>query len=145
MNNQNIELAFTAQLEAEKFAEAHEGETLPEPPAGFPHLPSLNGEGLQGALVLGYVIGKYENVTHYYDGKDNKKNPGDDGFLDATLSRFYKGYKMPKGWRIEQTKARFIYALVKGNPILLEEPARKLGYHRALATSPTFIKLCEYC
>ena len=144
MKIDNIELAFNAQLDAEKFALDHEGETLPEPPAGFKPLPSIKGEGLQGASVLGYVIGKPEKIIKYYDAKGSQKNPGDEVFLDATLSRFYKDNKMPKGWKTEETNARFIYALVKGNPILLEESAKRIGYARAIATSPSFIKLCEY-
>ena len=143
MNENNIEMAFEAQQAAEKFAIENEGKTLPLPPAGFPALESIKADGLQGALVLGYIIGEYEKATRY--SKDGAtKNSGDDGFLDAVISRFYPERKMPKGWKAEEYKARFIYALVKGNPIMLEAGAKKLGYERALATSPNYIKLCEY-
>lgn len=35
------------------------------------------------------------------------------------------------------------YAIIDGNPILLESCARGIGYSRAVATSPNVIKLGE--
>lgn len=147
MNNDNdkiIELAFDAQMKANEFATKTEGETLPYPPAGFPPLTSIVGEGLHGATVLGYIIGAPERIVKFYDSFGRIKNPGDAGFFDAQLSRFYSAHKMPHGWRVEHSTARFIYAIISGNPILLEEPAREMGYTEATATSASFIRLSEY-
>lgn len=50
---------------------------------------------------------------------------------------------MPTGWRFEEREGQVVYAVVRGNPILLEEQARSLGYSRALADSPNSLLLGE--
>lgn len=133
--------AEAAQTIAEAQARAIEGDTLPEPPAGLPALRSIEGTGINGASVLGYVI-KSAMVLDCYGPDGKMRVPGDAGFLEAQYGRL--GLQpMPPGWRFVKREAQMLYALVKGNPVLLEDHARRLGYSRALATAPNVLRLSE--
>lgn len=50
---------------------------------------------------------------------------------------------MPAGWMFEERSVHRLIAIVVGNPILLEDQARSIGYIRALATAPNMLDLGE--
>lgn len=139
----NIDLAFEAQLKAEKDSFAIANESMPTPPEGYPPIKSIEGAGsLDSATVLGYIIGDLTE-THDVINPDGKIiHPGDTGYHDAQMGRL-KVIPMPKGYKIINRQARFLYAIVKGNPILLEKDAREAGYTKATATSHNHLRLTE--
>jgi len=128
--------AAAAQVIAEAQARAIEGDTLPEPPAGLPALRSI-----EGAQVLGYVV-RTATVQDCFDPDGKMRVPGDRGYLDAQMGRLKWG-PMPPGWRFVERDAQVLYAVVKGNPVMLEDQAQGLGYSRALAVSPNALELGE--
>ena len=137
----NIALAGAAQAIAGAQAHAIEGDTLPLPPNGLPALRSIHGSGFAGAQVLGYSI-KLTTVRDCIKPDGSHAVPSDPGFYEATLGRL-KAAPMPKGWMFEERQAHKLYALVSGNPILLEDQARRLGYARATASNPQWLDLGE--
>jgi len=128
--------ACAAQKLASLEARLAEGDSLPCPPEGYPPVPSTDG-----AKVLGYLV-QWQEMRDCY-GPDGKLcRPGDAGFLDAQCGRLGLS-PMPAGWRFERRASRVLIAIVDGNPILLEQPARALGYPRALADGPNRLNLGE--
>lgn len=137
----NIASAHAAQAVAGAQARAIEGDTLPLPPNGLPPLRSIPGRGMRGAQVLGYVV-EETTVRDCIKPDGSHAVPSDPGFYEATLGRL-KAAPMPKGWMFEERQAHKLYALVSGNPILLEGQARRLGYARATASNPQWLDLGE--
>ncbi len=133
----SIDMAFEAQQRGEKEARAKASETMPTPPLGYPALKSVSG-----AMVLGYEIGGSTQTHDVINPSGRKINPGDAGYMEAQRGRL-KASPMPQGYKIVYRTTTFLYALVSGNPILLEEDARAAGYVRATATSPIYLKLTE--
>lgn len=133
--------AAQAIATAQAMAMASDGDILPLPPYNLPALRSIPGRGCEGAAVLGYFI-RAVNVNDCIAPDGTRKVPGDKGFLEAQYGRLGL-MPMPPGWMIEWRDTHKLYALVAGNPILLETTARRAGYARATAISPTTLDLGE--
>ncbi len=138
---QNMALAGAAQAIADAQARALEGDTLPLPPNNLPALKSIPGRGIEGASVLGYTV-KRATVNDCIAPDGSRKVPGDAGFREAHYGRL-KLTPMPKGWVFETREVHKLIALVSGNPILLEDQAKALGYSRACSTGPNSLDLGE--
>lgn len=137
----NIASANAAQTIASAQARAVEGDTLPLPPNNLPALKSIAGTGIRGAKVLGYrIVSAMVNDCIAPDG--SLKLPGDEGFLAAQYGRLGVT-PMPAGWMFERRACTKLVAIVDGNPILLTDHARALGYARATALSPNCLDLGE--
>lgn len=133
--------AHIAKTLASASAREGEGDTLPLPPNNLPALRSIPGAGIAGAAVLGYTVRK--TTIRDCIGPDGRiRVPGDDGFRAAQEGRLGVA-PMPAGWRFIEREAHKLYALVDGNPVLLEAPARRLGYARAIATGPQTLDMGE--
>jgi hypothetical protein len=128
--------ASLAKDAASRAARELEVDTLPLPPQGLPAL-----RGTDDAKVLGYEIATV-SVRDCFGPDGKKRVPGDVGFLDAHMARLSRR-PLPNGWQIVERQAEMLLAVVDGNPILLEESARSLGYQRAMATKPNRLQLCE--
>lgn len=128
--------AAAAQALSNAIARAMEGDTLPEPPNGLPSIKSTkNGQVLGYRVTIATVHDCIRpDGTHAY--------PGDAGFYDAQCGRLGL-HPMPAGWMFESRQAHKLLAIVTGNPILLEEDARALGYVRSFATAPNILDLGE--
>ena len=137
----NIAAAGAAQVISVAQAQAAEVDTLPFPPNNLPALKSISGSGISGASVLGYVV-KAVTVRDCIAPDGSHKVPGDEGYLEAQYGRLGL-HPMPKGWMFETRKTTKLFALVSGNPILLESQAKALGYARACATEPNSLDLGE--
>lgn len=134
--------AQTAAVLASAQAYAAEGESLPVPPCNLPALRSIRGATpLSRALVLGYKI-KVQEVRDCIAPDGSIAQPGDAGFLAAHEGRLGLS-PMPPGWMFETRRASKLFALIDGNPILLEARAKKLGYARAIAVAPNLLDLGE--
>lgn len=96
---------------------------------------------MEGAAVLGYQVVSCE-VRDCIRPDGSHAVPGDKGFYEATMGRLGVT-PMPKGWMFETRQTHKLFAIIDGNPILLEKQAQKLGYSRALATSPNSLDLGE--
>ena len=141
----NIDKAFDALAKNSDSARNLATELLPFPPADLPSLKSIKGNGMDRAIVHGYTIA-IEKTHKILDEKGNRKYPGEEGFLEAQQFRLMgekNGYSAPAGWKIVNHEAKILYAIVEGNPILLENQAKKLGYKTATAVSANKIKLSE--
>lgn len=136
MDEDEKRLVRETQAKAEIEARAREPDLLPEPPAGLPALKSV-----EGAAVLGYSVSE-QKVTDMIGPDGRIARPGDEGFLDAQLWRLGQ-QDQPKGWEMRHRTATTLYAVVQGNPILLEEAARALGYEGAFAVGPNLLELTE--
>lgn len=125
-------------LQSAASAEAREaeGESLPFPPDGYPAIPSA-----QGAAVLGYAV-KTAKIREYFGPDGVRHYPGDEGFSDAVRCH-WRSMPMPAGWRCEDRFAPVLYAIVDGNPILLEDLAKNSGYPRAIAIQGNLLQLGE--
>lgn len=124
------------QLAASVEACKAEGESLPYPPDGYPAVSSV-----AGASVLGYAV--KETLIREHFGPDGKRRyPGDEGFTAAVCSH-WRASPMPTGWRCEDRSAPVLYAIVDGNPILLESLAKESGYPRAIAIQGNLLELGE--
>ncbi len=133
-----------AQTIASAEAQAAQQNTLSEPPHGYQALTSirtLDGSPMDTAIIMGYMVTR-EDVRDVIGPDGQIKLPGDPGFLDAQVARLTHG-KMPTGWQITARSAQVLYALIDGNPCLLEEQARDRGYPRASAASPKWLRLGE--
>ena len=133
-----------AQTIASAEAQAIQPATQSEPPLGCHALTSirtLDGEPLDTAIVMGYAVTR-EDVRDVVGPDGQIRLPGDSGFLDAQMARLTHG-RMPPGWEIRTRSALVLYALIDGNPMLLEEQARERGYPRAIASSPKWLCLGE--
>ena len=124
------------QLAASAKAREAEGNILPFPPDGYPALPSV-----QGAAVLGYAI-KTAKIREYFGPDGARRYPGDEGYGDAVRCH-WRSIPMPAGWQCEDRPAPVLYAIVDGNPILLEDLAKKEGYPRAIAIQGNVLELGE--
>lgn len=143
MNNIPL-LAVQAQAIASAEAQANQDAMLITPPAGCQPLTSIRtiaGNPADTAIVLGYTI-KTESVRDVYGPDGHLRFPGDAGYYDLQCARL-TCQPLPKGWRIEERLAAVLYALIDGNPILLEEQAKDRGYSRACAVSPKWLSLGE--
>jgi hypothetical protein len=138
---ENVANAKAAQLISSAQARAIAGETLPMPPNNLPALRSIAGTGFDGAAVLGYVV-EEQTVRDCIAPDGNRKVPGDEGFCEAQWGRLGVA-PMPKGWVFEERTVLKLFAIVDGNPILLEKQARALGYARAFAVGPKTLDLGE--
>lgn len=128
--------AQASQKLAELEARYAEGDSLPEPPDGYPAVASV-----EGATVLGYLLQSQE-LNDCYGPDGAIRRPGDAGYLDAQYGRL--GFApMPSGWRFEKRITTVLVAIVEGNPIFLEESAKRAGYPRALADGPNRLNLGE--
>lgn len=132
----NIAAAGATQAVASAQARSAEGDTLPLPPNGLPAL-----RGMDGAAVLGYRVVQ-DIVRDCIRPDGTHAVPGDPGYTDAQMGRL--GWApMPKGWMFEERQACKLLAIVDGNPILLEDHARALGYCQACAIGPNALDLGE--
>jgi hypothetical protein len=140
-----MSIPVTAQVAASiaaAQARAAEGESLPMPPRGLPALKSIQGQNaLDRALVLGYIV-RAQEVRDCIAPDGSIAQPGTPGFREAQEGRLGLS-PMPKGWMFETRQASKLFAIVDGNPILLEQHAKALGYRRALATAPNVLDLGE--
>lgn len=142
MEKKQIAAAQATQAIASAQARATEADTLPYPPAGYPAIQSIAGPSkMESATVMGYEV-TTEEVRDLFGPDGKKRYPGDEGFRAAQMARLYSE-PMPKGWRFETRRATVLYALVDGNPILLESAVRDGAYPRACATSPKYLRLGE--
>lgn len=130
-----------AQSIVSAMARAEEGDTLPAPPNNLPALQSIPGRGIEGAAVLGYIVAS-ATVRDCIRPDGSHAVPGDDGFLAAQYGRLGVS-PMPAGWSFVERPAHKLFALVDGNPILLEQQARALGYSRATASAARWLDLGE--
>ena len=124
------------QLAASAEAREVEGESLPFPPDGYPVVRSV-----QGAAILGYVV-KAATIREYFGPDGLQRYPGDNGFGDAVRCH-WRSMPMPAGWRCEDRSAPVLYAIVDGNPLLLEGLAKNEGYPRAIAIQGNLLQLGE--
>lgn len=133
-----------AQTIAHAEAMALQGVTVPHPPVGCQPLTSIrtvDEDPLETAIVLGYSV-RREEVRDVFGPDFLLRQPGDPGYFDVAAARL-TGRRIPKGWSVKTRVALVLYALIDGNPILLEEQARERGYRRALAVSPKWLQLGE--
>jgi|GEM_PF-3699659 len=138
-----VETAQNAQAESDTQSRADQPDLLSLPPTGYEPIDSIFGEqgAFNSAEVVGYRIGEPEPITDYtYKGRPFC--PGDDGFLEMIQAKMIYGRLLP-GVTKQTRQARFLYARIVGNPILLENQARQRGYPHALATVPGWLKMGE--
>lgn len=140
MHHSQFSAAAAQAIESAK-ARLDEVDTLPAPPNNLPALRSIPGRGIAGAAVLGYAV-QAAVVRDCLRPDGTRAAPGDDGFREATYGRLGFG-PMPAGWSFVERTAHKLFALVDGNPVLLEQQAKALGYSRATATSPRWLDLGE--
>ena len=136
-------LAMEAQRQSDQAAR-HEPGLLSVPPNNLPCLPPILGEvgePFGSAEVVGYAIGPMESVNEYFL-KGKPLRSGDVGFYEMISTKLTHGVLLP-GVTMTTRQARFLYARVVGNPVLLETHARRLGYPGAIATRPGWLKLGE--
>lgn len=134
--------AQTAAVIASAQAHAADGDSLPMPPRGLPALQHIQGAThLDRALVLGYEI-KTQEVHDCIAPDGSIAQPGMPGFRESQEGRLGVT-PMPKGWMFETRRTHKLFAIVDGNPVLLERQARGLGYARALAVGPNALDLGE--
>lgn len=136
-------LAMEAQRQSDDAARQEPG-LLSVPPDGLPSLqPILGevGEPFGSAEVVGYCVGPLETVNEYaFKGKPLRS--GDVGFYEMISTKLVYGRLLP-GVTMTIRQARFVYARVVGNPVLLESQAKRIGYQGAITTSPGWLKLGE--
>lgn len=138
-----VAAAGVAATVASAMARIEEGESLPMPPNNLPCLRSIAGSNsFEKAMVLGYKVERQE-VQDSIGPDGKKKVPGDPGFLEAHIGRLTQCPEKMKGWTFKVRVAQKLFAIVDGNPVLLEQQAKMLGYARALATGPNVLDLGE--
>lgn len=138
----NVASAAAAQIIGDAKAQSAADTLLIAPPEGFPGLTSI-----KEATVLGYcaILGTIREV---FDADGNLKVPGDDQFYNYQAVRLgweksHACCNAVAGWESRERAGTKLYASIKGNPIMLEDQARSLGYSRALATAPNWLFLAE--
>jgi len=128
-----VETAQNAQAQSDAQARADQPGLLPLPPNGYKPQDSISGEpgAFTSAEIMGYRVGAPEPVTDYtYKGRPFCIE--DDGFFEMITDKLIHGRLLP-GVTEHTRQARFLYARIVGNPILLENQARQRGYPHALA------------
>lgn len=84
--------------------------------------------------MLGYSV-KAAAVRDCIALDGRRVMPGDPGFLAAQYGRLRLG-PMPAGWMFEDRATLKLYALIDGNPVLLEAHARALGLFASARDRP---------